>query len=1025
MLKVLSVLLSAVLAFGSVEVMGESEMEDSAVEIYVSVQGNDLNDGRVGNAVQSLQRAKELVREYNESSDVIVHVGEGVYPLDETIEFSPEDGGRNGHSVLYEGENATISGGKSIEGWVLFDEEKNIYKAENVDFDFAQLYINGERGVRAKNVPLDDPYSMRMIKAYREETEVDGYVYPANCITVDATLVSDWNNLKDVKLKTLTAWTENVLPVESIEIIGGRGVIKIQKGAEERIFNRPHPDITGYSHEYTVDFICWFENAYEFIDEEGEWYLDKSSGTLYYKPREGEDMANAEVIAPYTETLLSVKGTLDDNVKNLSFTGFTFAHSNWTRPNDEGTVGGQASQYVLTSNLENEITLYRTPSAAVVECGENIEFIRNEFCHLGAAALDYYYGDKGGLVEGNVFYDIAGNGINIGKFTADESTEMHIAYNPEDEREICDGQIIRNNYLTNIGADYEGSVGIAAGYPKNITIEHNTLSNMPYTGISVGFGWTSEDTAMENNKILRNHIHDVCMAVCDGAAIYTLSTQPNSEMAYNYIHDITRKEWFDYGCAGLYLDEQTSGYSVHDNAMFDCPGIWQNQNPSGGNSLSNNGIICDEDIILVSGVEEEYRDILPLEEYPQMPECFEPENEFETKAKVLSTNAPLAIDGDSTTAQSAADGEFIFEIAGTASVTHIVVKKQKNAGGVTGYNYWTDWVLAVGCELQGSLDGDEWETIGVMNTAPDNLTNHLEEVFEIENPKPYKYIRYIRTTTKTSSDYGAWLFPSDCGNRLNLADIDIYVMPQELIPVYTKMDIVATNAPLALDGDTDTAAQADQDGEFLFELSGEEKVSKVVVKKQKYAGGVTQYGYYWPDWIFSVGCEVQGSIDGENWETIGKSNSWPDNTGDIPQEEFDLDEGKAYRYVRYVRTEVKTSSDYGAWLFPLDYGNRLNLAEIEIYTSKTMQNSAVLEIGESSIVASFELPVKGEGDCDACVALYDHDGCLIKLETKRIEDENEQIVIDTENLQYDETKVRAFVWDNNMKPIGYLKQEWA
>ncbi|MCD8048506.1 MAG: glycoside hydrolase family 95 protein [Clostridia bacterium] len=145
------------------------------------------------------------------------------------------------------------------------------------------------------------------------------------------------------------------------------------------------------------------------------------------------------------------------------------------------------------------------------------------------------------------------------------------------------------------------------------------------------------------------------------------------------------------------------------------------------------------------------------------------------KAEIISTNAENAVDGSVSTAATAEDGEFLFELDGECPVVRIAVKKQKNAGGTTDGNYWADWVLAVGCELQGSFDGESWETIGAMNTAPDGKDESAEELFTLDAPKAYKYIRYVRTVNKTSSSYGAWLFPTDYGNRLNLAEIEIYV----------------------------------------------------------------------------------------------------------------------------------------------------------------------------------------------------------------------------------------------------------
>ena len=53
---------------------------------------------------------------------------------------------------------------------------------------------------------------------------------------------------------------------------------------------------------------AYIENAFELLDEPGEWYFDRPAKTLYYMPREGQDMAGAEVIVPRLETLLRIEG---------------------------------------------------------------------------------------------------------------------------------------------------------------------------------------------------------------------------------------------------------------------------------------------------------------------------------------------------------------------------------------------------------------------------------------------------------------------------------------------------------------------------------------------------------------------------------------------------------------------------------------------------------------------------------------------------------------------------------------------
>ena len=87
----------------------------------------------------------------------------------------------------------------------------------------------------------------------------------------------------------------------------------------------------------------YIENALELLDEPGEWYLDRPAKTVYYMPRQGEDMTNAEVIVPAVEKLVELRGTLDRPVHNIRFEGLTFQHGGWLLPNKIGFVDVQAN----------------------------------------------------------------------------------------------------------------------------------------------------------------------------------------------------------------------------------------------------------------------------------------------------------------------------------------------------------------------------------------------------------------------------------------------------------------------------------------------------------------------------------------------------------------------------------------------------------------------------------------------------------------------------------------------------------
>jgi hypothetical protein len=163
-----------------------------------------------------------------------------------------------------------------------------------------------------------------------------------------------------------------------------------------------------------------------------------------------------------------------------------------------------------------------------------------------------------------------------------------------------------------VTTEFQGGTGIAAGYPKQIDIEHNEVAYTNYTAISVGYGWTSSVNAMATNKINNNDIHHAVQVLADGAGIYTLSNQnPSSQMQYNYLHDYQTSQWADYGSLGIYLDEQTSGYTIAHNAMVNAPsGVAQNQ--AGQNTITDTPAANPQSVSAMAGIESTYADIKSL-----------------------------------------------------------------------------------------------------------------------------------------------------------------------------------------------------------------------------------------------------------------------------------------------------------------------------------------------------------------------------------------------------------------------------
>lgn len=530
--------------------------------LYVSPTGKDTNVGTLKKPFKTIERARQEVDKLNDAmqGDITVHLRGGNYFIDKTLAFTEKDGGIDDFKVIYkayENEKPVITSGIQITDWT--PHEKGIWKAPAKGMLFRQIYVDNKQGIRSRTPNKGDYYRIALWNVGEKEVYVDGGGIEKWNSTPD--LIKDWNQFERVEMILQMSWTEQIMRLKSYEKTsttakGWTSIyskVKFQDPEGSLLFQRDYP-------AKRADTPFHLENAYEFIDEPGEWYLDIEADELYYLPKKGENMQSAEVIVGSIETLLKVVGKPDHKVKNLSFEGLKFAYTNWTLPSKQGLSPSQASQYNIAPTNGNEQYIQRPSAAIYVENAENFIFHKNEVTRVSnSVAIDYHYGIYNSFIKGNVIHQISGAGIMAAKFS-DPDDEIHKPWNPEDERELTDSLWISNNLITNIGINYPGCVAIGVGWGKNTIIEHNEISHTPYSGISVGWGWTNKPNVMEGNIIRYNNVHHISELLADAGGIYTLSYQPGTEIYRNYVHDSQKSKWGSLApFTGIYLDQGSGG----------------------------------------------------------------------------------------------------------------------------------------------------------------------------------------------------------------------------------------------------------------------------------------------------------------------------------------------------------------------------------------------------------------------------------------------------------------------------------
>lgn len=601
-----------------------------ADEIWISPKGSDFNDGTRQSPKATLTSALRQAREWRRTEDnriqggITIYMEGGTYAFHEPVFIRPEDSGTKESPTIIRSvgdEKVILSGGISINGW---KKQGKVWVADVPAFngrplDFRQLWVNGKKAVRARDV--EDFEKMNRICSVDEKNEI--LYVPAVSIR---RLIDNKGNLKAkyAEMVLHQMWCVANLRIRSVEVQGDSAAIRFHEPESRIQFEHPwpRPMVTTDGHNSAF----YLTNARELQDVPGEWYHDIDARKVYYYPREGEKMQEAEVIVPAVETLVRVEGTLDRPVCHIRFEKITFSYTTWMRPSEKGHVPLQAGMYLtdgyridpkmqrnyLNHPLDNQGWLGRPAAAVRVVAARQIDFERCRFEHLGSTGLDYEEAVQGGVVRGCLFRDIAGNGLLVGSFSP-AAHETHLPYNPADRREVCTQQQINNCYFTEIGNEDWGCLAIAAGYVGDVNIEHNEISEVPYSGISLGWGWTQTVNCMRNNRVHANLIHHYAKHMYDVAGIYTLGSQPKSYVTENCVHSIYKpgyvhdpNHWFY-----LYTDEGSSFITVRDNWT---EGEKYLQNANGpGNVWENNGPKVDSVIRERAGLEAGYKDLLNIQ----------------------------------------------------------------------------------------------------------------------------------------------------------------------------------------------------------------------------------------------------------------------------------------------------------------------------------------------------------------------------------------------------------------------------
>jgi len=526
---------------------------------YVSPNGEDDWAGTVTQPFATLTRARNAVRalpgSVRRAHDITIYLQDGQFRLAKPVVLDARDSGRGGHEVVYRaapGAHPIVSASMQVPGSAWAPYQGVIWRAQVGGpglVDSRQLYVNGVRATRARTTAWPSGFRPE----WNDGGATSGIAFiPAIAQGLTPARWGDpatWTNVTEIEAVIQTQWRQMNVPLQSVTPSSGStpGLIKLQEPGwtNANVFLDSGNDRPGI---WSFWQVTWFENAYQFLDEPGEWYLDSAAGYLYYIPRLGEDLLSADVELPLGETLVKAQGTPTHPIHDVRFQGIEFAYATWLQPSgSNGYVSDQSGFHLVGRGYKTNLIGHvqgnvRTPGNVSLRYARRITFRGNTFEHLGAAALDFDTGSQGNTVASNLFTDVSSAAVQVGGISPTDAR-------PQRPAQLTRDNTLSNNLISTVGVEYADSAGIYVGFTQHTRITNNTIVNVPWSGIAVGWGWGlldrsgflglmnaykgmwgtySTPTANRDCVIRNNRIHRFLQVMWDGGAVYTTGQQGTS-----------------------------------------------------------------------------------------------------------------------------------------------------------------------------------------------------------------------------------------------------------------------------------------------------------------------------------------------------------------------------------------------------------------------------------------------------------------------------------------------------------------
>ena len=513
-------------------------VEVQNADFFVAINGDDSWSGTidspnisksdgpfktVGRALEAVRELKKKVykpeeipidsryigspHELGDGKDILVLIREGYYSLENTLEFTPEDGGERVETNLptgafeyhklkdyfvtyaaYPGEKPIISGGKIINNW---EKKSKFWVANAGDLKVRKLIFDGEGQILART-PNSGYYKFPV--ASKSNTS----------FSFNHGEIKDWPEMEENRIKMYLRWHYGINSISKVDEVNNIAYLK-----------NPQDGILVISPRYYI------ENVKALLDSPGEWYYDKNSKNIFLIPPKEINHNNVTTVVPVLKTLINIEGDQKRPVRNLRFYGLSF----------EATESDS--------------------SAILFKYSNKCEVVDSKINAVGGSGIDVRVGAFQTKILNNKIINAADGAIRV----------LGVSY-PSDWSEIIREVTISNNYIEKCGR-----TSIHASNALYTTISHNEITNnLGRYPIYVG-GWSNHEEAIDGGyKVEYNHIHHVQSLADDSGVITSGGYTYNSVIRGNLIHHVKKGEFNDN--VAIWFDNMSYGWKAEENIMY-------------------------------------------------------------------------------------------------------------------------------------------------------------------------------------------------------------------------------------------------------------------------------------------------------------------------------------------------------------------------------------------------------------------------------------------------------------------------